>query len=210
MDERLDLPRELARARSGNRRLIEPYVRVTPVIAVPGSHVDVACARHVQTRAAPGRRLVQSRGAFTHLLTREIPAAGVVAASGGNHGAAVAYAAMRLGVPAKIFVPAVSSPAKIARIRAHGRSWSCRASGTDALAASEVWAENSGAIRVHAFDQIETLVGQATLGLELAEQAPDVDTVLVGVGGADSSAASPPGMRGWRASSASSLKARRR
>ena len=126
----------------------------------------------------------KTRGAFANLLTRPIPAAGVVAASGGNHGAAVAYAAMRLGVPAHIFVPTVSSPAKIRRIRAYGADLVVGGDRyADALAASQAFAARSGALPVHAFDQEETLLGQGTIGLELARQAPDLDTLLVSVGG---------------------------
>jgi threonine dehydratase len=126
----------------------------------------------------------KARGAFTNLLTREIPKAGVVAASGGNHGAAVAYAAMRLEKPARIFLPSVSSPAKIARIREYGADLALGGEFyAEALAASEAWAQQSGAMRVHAFDQNETIMGQGTLALELEQQAPDIDTVLVSVGG---------------------------
>lgn len=126
----------------------------------------------------------KTRGAFANLLTHAIPAAGVVAASGGNHGAAVAYAAMRLGVPAHIFVPTVSSPVKIARIRAYGAELVVGGDRyADALAASQAFAVRSGALPVHAFDQEETLLGQGTIGLELARQAPDLDTLLVSVGG---------------------------
>ena len=124
------------------------------------------------------------RGAFANLLMREAPAAGVVAASGGNHGAAVAYAAMKLGVPAKIFVPAVASPAKQQRIRDYGAQLVVGGERyADALAASEAWAAESGALQVHAYDQPETLAGQGTLALELEEQAPALDTLLVAVGG---------------------------
>ena len=126
----------------------------------------------------------KARGAFTNLLARKLPAAGVVAASGGNHGAAVAYAAMRLQVPAKIFVPSVSSPAKVQRIR----DLRCRSRHqgdryADALAASETWMEQSGAMSVHAFDQPETMLWPGTLGMELYQQAPNIDTLLVAVGG---------------------------
>ena len=108
----------------------------------------------------------------------------MVAASGGNHGAAVAYAAMRLGVKARIFVPTVSSPAKVARIRSYGADLVVTGDRyADALAASEAWAAESGALPVHAFDQEETLLGQGTLALELARQAPALDTLLVSVGG---------------------------
>jgi len=125
----------------------------------------------------------KARGAFANLLLRKIPAAGVVAASGGNHGAAVAYAAMRLGVRAKIFVPTVSSPAKVERIRAYGADLEIVGDRyADALAVSEAWVERTAALAVHAYDQAETLLGQGTLGMELAEQAP-LDTVLASVGG---------------------------
>src|SRR5579862_624499 len=126
----------------------------------------------------------KTRGAFTNLLTREVPKVGVVAASGGNHGAAVAYAAQQLGVPAKIFVPEISSPAKIARIRSFGADLVVGgARYADALAASEQWRARSGALSIHAFDQRETLMGQGTLALELEEQAPQLDTLLAAVGG---------------------------
>jgi threonine dehydratase len=165
--------------------LIAPRIRKTPVVEVPG--IDVGCS--CRTVAFKLEQLqhagsFKARGAFVNLLSRSIPTAGVVAASGGNHGAAVAYAAMRLGIPATIFVPSISSPAKIARIRECGAQ--LRVVGqryADALEASERWAAESGALPVHAFDQVETLVGQATLGLELSAQAPDLDVVLVAVGG---------------------------
>ncbi len=147
-------------------------------IGVPGHRVTIKL--ELMQRAGS----FKTRGAFTNLLTRDIPAAGVVAASGGNHGAAVAFAAMTLKIPAKIFVPTVSSPAKIARIRSYGADLVVGGDRyADAFAASETWAAESGALPVHAFDQPETLLGQGTLGLELAEQAPDLDTVLVAVGG---------------------------
>jgi threonine dehydratase len=108
----------------------------------------------------------------------------VVAASGGNHGAAVAYAAMRRGVKARIFVPTVSSPAKVARIRGYGADLVVEGERyADALAASEAWVARSGALPVHAFDQEETLLGQGTLARELSWQAPGLDTLLVAVGG---------------------------
>ena len=126
----------------------------------------------------------KARGAFTNLLLREVPAAGVVAASGGNHGVAVAYAARRRGVPAKIFVPTVSAPAKIERIRQLGADLVVTGERyADALAAAEDWVHSSGAMSVHAYDQRETILGQGTLALELAEQVSGLDTVLVPVGG---------------------------
>ena len=126
----------------------------------------------------------KTRGAFNSLLSRDIPVAGVVAASGGNHGAAVAYAAMKLGIPATIFVPVVASPAKIEQIRGYGAKLEIGGERyADALAASEEFVERSGAAPVHAYDQYATLEGQGTVGLELEEQAPSLDALLVAVGG---------------------------
>ncbi|HXQ04188.1 MAG TPA: pyridoxal-phosphate dependent enzyme, partial [Bradyrhizobium sp.] len=126
----------------------------------------------------------KARGAFANLLLREVPAAGVVAASGGNHGAAVAYAAQQLKVPATIFVPDITSPAKAELIRNYGAR--LVVAGTryaDALAASEAHIAQTGAMPIHAFDQTETLLGQGTVGLELEQDARDIDTLLVAVGG---------------------------
>ena len=124
------------------------------------------------------------RGAFASLLTRSAPAAGVVAASGGNHGAAVAYAAMRLGLRATIFVPNVASPAKLERIRSYGAELVVSGDRyADALAASQELAARTGALPVHAYDQAETLLGQGSVGLEIEADAPDVDTLLVAAGG---------------------------
>jgi threonine dehydratase len=167
---------------------IRPFIRRTPVIQVDLSELDESAAalpagtlklEYMQCGGA-----FKARGAFTNLLLREVPPAGVVAASGGNHGVAVAYAAHRLGVPAKIFVPVVSAPAKIERIRQLGADLVVTGERyADALIAAQDWERSSGAMSVHAYDQRETILGQGTLGLELAEQVADLDTVLVPVGG---------------------------
>jgi threonine dehydratase len=126
----------------------------------------------------------KARGAFANLLLRDVPAAGVVAASGGNHGAAVAYAAQRLKVPATIFVPDITSPAKAELIRNCGARLVFAGSRyADSLAASEAHIAQTGAMPVHAFDQTETLLGQGRVGLKLEQDAPDIDTLLVAVGG---------------------------
>jgi threonine dehydratase len=126
----------------------------------------------------------KARGAFFNLLTRGEPGQGVVAASGGNHGAAVAYAAQRLGRPARIFVPSISSPAKLEKIRGYGAEAIVGgATYVDALRASEAWIAKTGDMSVHAYDQPETLIGQGTVALELARQAPGIDVLLVAVGG---------------------------
>jgi threonine dehydratase len=166
--------------------LIRPYIRRTPVMAVDAGDFGLAPAPlTLKLELFQHSGSFKTRGAFTNLLSRKVPAAGVVAASGGNHGVAVAYAAMRLQVPAKIFLPSISSPAKIASIRDYGASLAIEGDRyADALAASETWVAKTGAMPVHAFDQDETLLGQGTLGLELEGQAPDIDTLLVSVGGA--------------------------
>src|SRR5262249_45602017 len=126
----------------------------------------------------------KARGAFANLLLRPVPAAGVVAASGGNHGAAVADAAHELNIPARIYVPTISTPAKVEPIPARGAElMRGRERDGEALAASEAWAKISGALGVDAFDQDETLMGAGTLGLELEDQIGVPDAVLVAVGG---------------------------
>ncbi|SCB20580.1 threonine/serine dehydratase [Rhizobium multihospitium] len=164
---------------------IRPHVRHTPVLRAdladfglaPGS-VDfkLEFLQHSGT--------FKVRGAFSSLLGRDVPKAGVVAASGGNHGAAVAYTAMRLGIPATIFVPSVTSPAKAERIRGYGADLVIGGERyADALAASQKWVAEKGAMAIHAFDQTETLLGQGTVGLEIEADIPDIDTLLVAVGG---------------------------
>src|SRR5262245_7633009 len=165
--------------------VIRPHVRVTPTLDASGADLGLApFPLTLKLELLQHAGVFKTRGTFANLLLRTVPATGVVAASGGNHGAAVAYAAMRLGVPAKIFVPTVSSPAKIQRIREYGADLVVVGDRyADALAESEAWVSRSGALSVHAFDQRETLLGQGTIGLELASQSPALDTLLVAVGG---------------------------
>jgi threonine dehydratase len=168
-----------------NLPLIRPYVRQTPVIWIEGSDFGISCgslACKLEFLQHAGS--FKTRGAFTNLLTRKIPDAGVVAASGGNHGAAVAYAAGKLDIRATIFIPTVASSAKVARIRSYGAELVITGERySDALAASQEWANSSGALPIHAYDQPETLIGQGSVGLEFERQAPDLDTLLVAVGG---------------------------
>ena len=161
------------------------HARRTPVLEIDGADVGlpgVTLAFKLEFLQHGGS--FKARGALTHLLTRDVPPAGVVAASGGNHGVAVAFAAMRAGKPATIFVPSVCSPAKLAQIAHYGAE--VRIAGdryADALAASEVFQRETGALAIHAFDQVETLLGQATVAHEFEAQAPGLDAVLVAVGG---------------------------
>ncbi len=166
-------------------RLIRPHIRRTPVLDVDGGDFGLQVGRlALKLELLQHAGSFKPRGAFTNLLTRKVPEAGVVAASGGNHGAAVAYAAMRLGHRASIFVPSVSSPAKIARIKSYDADLVVGGERyVDALAAAEALAARTGALQIHAYDQPETIVGQGTLGLELEEDAPDLDTLLIAVGG---------------------------
>lgn len=165
--------------------LVRPYIRRTPLIEVEGRDLGVDGARlTLKLELMQHAGSFKARGAFTNLLTREVPDAGVVAASGGNHGAAVAFAAMRMGKPATIFVPTVAAPPKMDRIRSYGARLVVTGERyADSLAASEQFLAESGAMPIHAYDQVETLLGQGTLGMELEQQAPDLDTLLVAVGG---------------------------
>jgi len=161
-------------------RKIGPYLRRTPVVDIDiGGGPVTLKLEQLQCSGS-----FKARGAFTNLLLRDIPPAGVAAASGGNHGAALAYAAHRLAISAKIFVPTVSSPAKMTRIRDLGADLVVGGDRyADALEAAERWIAVSGALGVHAYDQRETIMGQGTLALELAAQTQAVDTVLAAVGG---------------------------
>jgi threonine dehydratase len=166
-------------------QVIRSYVRLTPVITVDRAEFGLPpgpLTLKLELMQHSGSFKV--RGAFANLLLREVPPAGVAAASGGNHGAAVAYAASMLGIPARIFVPEVSSPAKISRIRGSGAELVVQGETySDALAVSEDWIATSGALPVHAFDQVETILGAGTTGLELTRQVPDAATVVASVGG---------------------------
>jgi threonine dehydratase len=165
--------------------IIRPYIRQTPVLSASGGDVGLEpFPLTLKLEFLQHSGSFKVRGAFTNLLTRQVPTSGVAAASGGNHGAAVAYAARRLGVPATIFVPSVSSPAKIAAIRAYGARVVVGGERyADALEASEKFVADSHALSIHAYDQTETLLGQGTLARELVDQVPDAATVLVAVGG---------------------------
>src|SRR6187402_2345930 len=164
---------------------IAPHVRLTPVLEADGADFGLDGVRLVfKLEFLQHAGSFKTRGAFNSLLQRPIPPVGVVAASGGNHGAAVAYAAMKRGVPATIFVPSVASPAKMEQIRGYGARLEIAGERyDDALKASERWVAESGAVAIHAYDQWETLQGQATVGLEYEEQAPGLDALLVAVGG---------------------------
>lgn len=161
---------------------IAPFIRRTPVIDVvlPGLTNSVTLKLELLQHSGS----FKARGAFNTLAEATVSAAGVATASGGNHGAAVAFAARHLGHRAKIFVPEISSPAKVARIASYGAEIVQQgANYGEALALCEAWIAETGAIGVHAYDAEPTLQGQGTLARELEDQAPGLDTLLVAVGG---------------------------
>ena len=182
MNQISDLSRERIQA---TERVIRPYIRRTPVLEVDGSEFGLDSIKIVfKLELFQHAGSFKARGAFTNLLTREVPAEGVVAASGGNHGVAVAFAAMKLGKLATIFVPSVASQAKLDRIRSYGAELIIAGDRyAESLEASEAWTRQSGALPIHAYEGDETLLGQGTLGLELEEQDPQLDSLLVAVGG---------------------------
>jgi threonine dehydratase len=161
---------------------IKPAIRLTPVIEVTVAGLPLPVCLKLECLQHTGS--FKPRGAFANLTGAVIPAAGVAAASGGNHGAAVGFAAREVGVPAHIFVPAAAPAAKIARIESYGAEVVVAGdSYAAALERSQDYVERTGALAVHAYDSLATLNGQGTIGRELEEQAPDLDTVLVAVGG---------------------------
>ena len=161
---------------------IAPHARVTPLLDA-GANISfkLEFLQHAGS--------FKTRGAFNNLLSRPLPAVGVTAASGGNHGAAVAYAAQALGHKARIFVPEISSPAKQAKIRSYGAEVVVEgAAYQDARLLCEAYAKDSGALNVEAFEAVETIAGQGAVAREWEQQlaaaghAP-LDTILIAVGG---------------------------
>ena len=162
---------------------IAPHIRRTPTLTLPGGFGhDGEVILKLEFLQHAGS--FKARGAFNTLLSMPVPPAGVAAASGGNHGAAVAFAAKRLGIKARIFVPEIASPAKIAVIRSHGAEVTLQgARYDDAQEACDRYVAEVGALRIHPFDSPTTITGQGTVALEWEEDAPALDTVLVAVGG---------------------------
>jgi threonine dehydratase len=167
-------------SKAANR--IAPFIRKTPVMDVDVPGVEHPVSLKLELFQHSGS--FKPRGAFNNLIGADIPRSGVAAASGGNHGAAVAYAAMTLGIPARIFVPSISSPAKVSRIAGYGATVVQQgAHYQEALDLCQTYIDQSGAMNIHAYNMEKTIIGQGTVGLEFEEQCPDLDTVLVAVGG---------------------------
>jgi threonine dehydratase len=169
---------ERAAARIANR------VRTTPIFELEAGAWGSEASLIVKLEQLQHTGSFKVRGAFNRILSSQVPVAGVIAASGGNHGVAVAYVARSLGYHAEIFVPELCPRVKIERLKSYGAS--VRVIGTnyaEALEASEERTRKTGALSVHAYDQPEIIAGQGTLAREFASQVPDLDTVLVAVGG---------------------------
>ncbi|GCE08746.1 serine/threonine dehydratase [Dictyobacter aurantiacus] len=165
-------------------RRVAAYVRPTPVISLESGIWN--CPGHLSLKLEQLQHSgsFKARGAFNRLLSQPVPPVGVIAASGGNHGAAVAYAAQQLGHRAEIFVPEISTRVKVERLRSYGADVHIvGATYADAWFASEQRARETGALVVHAYNQPEVVAGQGTVGYELSRQLPDLDTLLVAVGG---------------------------
>lgn len=164
---------------------IKAYVRRTPVVDMDTAELGLtAGALTLKLELLQHAGSFKARGAFANLTGQAVPAAGVAAASGGNHGTAVAFAAQKLGHQAHIFVPTISSPAKIERIRSYGADLVIEGNRyAEALERCQAFIARTGALSVHAYDAPLTLLGQGTVGLELEDQAPSLDTLLVAVGG---------------------------
>jgi threonine dehydratase len=163
---------------------LAPHVRNTPCLRLDGAEFGVAAPVTLKLELLQHTGSFKPRGAFNRLLTADVPPSGVIAASGGNHGAAVAYAARALGITAEIFVPAGTPEAKLTRIASYGaRVVRGGEAYADALAASRERQAETGALEVHAYDHEAVLTGQGTVGREFEHAAPDLTHILVATGG---------------------------
>ena len=161
---------------------VTPYIRQTPVVTFETRTVTQPVTLKLEQLQHAGS--FKTRGAFNTLLGTEPPAAGLVAASGGNHGAAVAYAAQRLGFPARVYVPEIAGPAKISLIRACGADLQVVPGAySNALEQAKAWEEKTGAMQIHAYDAEATVAGQGSCFVEWEQQGLNADTVLIAVGG---------------------------
>jgi threonine dehydratase len=165
-------------------RRIARYVRRTPDIALEPGAWGINAGIFLKLEGLQHTGSFKPRGAFNFMLSSTVPPAGVIAASGGNHGAAVAYAAQQLGHHAEIFVPTIAAKNKVERLRQYGAT--VNITGRDyaeALAASKERAAQTGALAIHAYDDKRILAGQGTLAMQLEQQVRGLETVLVAVGG---------------------------
>ncbi len=179
---------------------IAGFVRHTPLLCLTGAELGLGFPVTLKLELLQHAGSFKPRGAFNRLLSADRPGAGVIAASGGNHGAAVAYAARALGVTAEIYVPTLTPAAKVARIASYGaRVVQIGATYAEALAASRDRQAATGALEVHAYDHPDVLAGQGTVGREFEQDAPDLTHILVATGGGGLIG----GIASWYAGSAS-------
>src|SRR5438445_8647887 len=165
-------------------RRIAMHVRRTPVIALEEKAFGIDAKIFFKLECLQHTGSFKPRGAFNCILSSKIKEAGVIAASGGNHGAAVAYAAHQLGHRAEIFVPTITPANKVDRLKHYGAAITITGdSYSEALAASHERAVQTGAVPIHAYDDVRVLAGQGTLGMEFEEQVRGLDSVLIAVGG---------------------------
>lgn len=163
---------------------IAPHIRHTPVLRLTPGEFGLACPVVLKLELLQHTGSFKPRGAFNRMLSAALPAAGVIAASGGNHGAAVAYAARALGVRAEIFVPEATPQTKLDRIAGYGaRVVQGGAMYSEALAASRARQAETGALEVHAYDHDDVLAGQGTVGREFEQDVPEMTHLLVATGG---------------------------
>jgi threonine dehydratase len=163
---------------------IADCVRITPVIHLEKHIWGIPGQLALKLELFQHAGSFKSRGAFNRVLSNTVPPDGLIAASGGNHGIAVAYVGQKLGLQTKIFVPRACSPVKIERLRSYGARVTIEgATYAEALAASQAYAEHTDALVVHAYDQQEVIIGQGTLAREFEQQVPGLDTVLIAIGG---------------------------
>jgi threonine dehydratase len=168
---------------------IDDYIRRTPVMQLEAGAYGLGADLTLKLELFQHTGSFKPRGTFNRLLLAEIPDAGVITASGGNHGQALAHAARVLGIRAEIFVPAGSPPLKAERIRAQGAEVTVTGEYyDDAMEACLQRAAATGALLIHPYDHPHTVAGAATLGRELMDQSPDLDTILVAAGGGGLSA----------------------
>ncbi|TMV10605.1 threonine/serine dehydratase [Arenibacterium halophilum] len=161
---------------------IAGHAAVTPVLNTTAFDLGFPVEMKLEQMQHTGS--FKARGAFNTLLAGGVPKAGIVAASGGNHGAAAAFAARALGHPARIFVPEMAGASKIALIRATGADLSVvPGEYANALEAAQDYEAKTGAMQIHAYDAPLTIAGQGTCMREWEEQGLQADTVLIAVGG---------------------------
>jgi len=163
---------------------IASYVRHTPVLRLDELQADLSHPVALKLELLQHAGSFKPRGAFNRLLAADWPAHGVIAASGGNHGAAVAFAARALGLRAEIFVPEPTPAAKVARIQSYGAGVvRTGATYAEAHAACRLRQAETGALEIHAYDHPDVLAGQGTVGREFEMDAPELTHILVAVGG---------------------------